>query len=273
MYSKEELFQKLSTLKFDFEKPSSQNIEKLDAEEIIKKIKMTQEKIITFEACIKNILVLDPTPSLIRGTTKHENRELLKDCSNLISFVAGMEEKEKINIEDKLAGYLKKLTFSEIQSVNFKFLGENKEFTQLYIEENGMKLHSDIISDGMLRFISIIVALMTQKSGGILAIEEIDNGIAPYQLKMLMDIVDEISAERQFYVVFTTHNHLLINYLGEEYMDFVFYVSKKDGKSNIKRIKDYPQYGKISSYGKLGDLVDNEEVINILNSQGDIDEA
>jgi|GEM_PF-3845856 len=273
MYSKEELFQKLSTLKFDFEKPSSQNIEKLDAEEIIKKIKMTQEKIITFEACIKNILVLDPTPSLIRGTTKHENRELLKDCSNLISFVAGMEEKEKINIEDKLAGYLKKLTFSEIQSVNFKFLGENKEFTQLYIEENGMKLHSDIISDGMLRFISIIVALMTQKSGGILAIEEIDNGIAPYQLKMLMDIVDEISAERQFDVVFTTHNHLLINYLGEEYMDFVFYVSKKDGKSNIKRIKDYPQYGKISSYGKLGDLVDNEEVINILNSQGDIDEA
>lgn len=222
---------------------------------------------------LKNIVVIDPTPSLIRGTAKHENRELLKDCSNLRSFVAGMEEQEKIKIENKLVDYLKKLTFSEIQSVKFKFTGENKESAQLYIEENGIKLHSDIISDGMLRFISIIVALMTQKTGGILAIEEIDNGIAPYQLKMLMDIVDEISAERQFDVVFTTHNHLLINYLGEEYMDFVFYVSKKDGKSNIKRIKDYPQYGKLSSYGKLGDLVDNEEVINILNAQGDVDEA
>lgn len=225
------------------------------------------------KSSLSSITVLDPIPSLIRGTTKHENRELLKDCSNLISFVASMEEKEKTNIENKLVEYLKKLTFSEIQSVSFKFLGENKEFAQLYIEENGIKLHSDIISDGMLRFISIIVALMTQKTGGILAMEEIDNGIAPNQLKMLIDIVDEISAERQFDVVFTTHNHLLINYLGEEYMDFVFYVSKKDGKSNIKRIKDYPQYGKLSSYGKLGDLVDNEEVINILNAQGDVDEA
>lgn len=222
---------------------------------------------------LSNINVIDPTPSLIRGTTKHENKELLKDCSNLISFVAGIEEKEKQNIESKLLEYLRKLTFSDIQSVNFKFLGENKEFAQLYVEENGIKLHSDIISDGMLRFIAIIVALMTQKSDGILAIEEIDNGIAPYQLKMLMNIIDEISFEKKFDVVFTTHNHLLMNYLGDEYMDFVFYVSKKNGKSSIKRIKDYPSYGKISSYGKLGDLIDNEEILNLLNAQGDIDEA
>lgn len=272
-YPKEEFlqgFDLLNTVKFN-----KGNSEKYSPqiEKIVNVVKEMNKKVIKLEEYLKNITVLDPTPSLIRGTTKHENRELLKDCSNLISFVAGMKEQEKINIENKLVEYLKKLTFSEIQSVSFKFLGENKEFAQLYIEENRIKLHSDIISDGMLRFISIIVALMTQKTGGILAIEEIDNGIAPYQLKMLMDIVDEISAERQFDVVFTTHNHLLINYLGEEYMDFVFYVSKKDGKSNIKRIKDYPQYGKLSSYGKLGDLVDNEEVINILNTQGDVDEA
>lgn len=256
----------------NFSKVNSENYSP-NVEKILHAMNELNKKTKKIEENIKNINVFDPTPSLIRGTTKHENKELLKDCSNLISFVAGMEEKEKTTIEKMLVEYLKKLTFSEIKSVSFKFLGENKEFAQLYIEENGIKLHSDIISDGMLRFISIIVALMTQKSGGILAIEEIDNGIAPYQLKMLMDIVDEISEKRQFDVVFTTHNHLLINYLGEEYMDFVFYVSKKDGKSSIKRIKDYPQYGKMSSYGKLGDLVDNEEIINILNTQGDIDEA
>ena len=90
---------------------------------------------------------------------------------------------------------------------------------------------------------------------------------------MLMNIIDEVSFENKFDVVFTTHNHLLMNYIGEEYMDFVYYVSKKDGKSSIKRIKDYKSYGKISSYGRLGDLVDNVDIINMLNDEGESDEA
>ena len=235
--------------------------------------KVVEEYKNKIENYLKNINVLDPIPSLIRGTTKNESKELQKDCSNLISFVANLEEEKKKMIEEKLVEYLKRLTFSDVEEVSFKFLGENKEFSQLYIVENGIKLHSDIVSDGMLRFVAIIVALMTQKSGGILAIEEIDNGIAPYQLKMLMNIIDEVSFENKFDVVFTTHNHLLMNYIGEEYMDFVYYVSKKKSKSSIKRIKDYKSYGKISSHGRLGDLVDNVDIINMLNDEGESDEA
>lgn len=246
---------------------------KLQIAEVENREKEIEEYNMKLEEYIKNIIVLDPMPSLIRGTTKNESKELQKDCSNLISFVANLEEEKKEEIEEKLVGYLKKLTFSDVEKVSFKFLGENNEFAQLYIYENERRLHSDIVSDGMLRFVAIIVALMTQKSGGILAIEEIDNGIAPYQLKMLMNIIDEVSFENKFDVVFTTHNHLLMNYIGEEYMDFVYYVSKKDGKSSIKRIKDYKSYGKISSYGRLGDLVDNVDIINMLNDEGESDEA
>lgn len=216
---------------------------------------------------LKQITILDPIPREIRGESKlTTDVQLIKDCSNLISYVINSKIK---GLEENLLKYLKILLGENIQKIEFKILGKNKEFCQLYIHEKiGNKietLHSDIVSDGTLRFISIIVALLSQKKGSILAIEEFDNGIAPSKVKILLDIIDEISLEREIDVLITTHNTSLINYISKKLFDFIFYVYKNDsGYSNIKRIKDIERVAKMLSYGEIGELMEENKIIEFI---------
>lgn len=216
---------------------------------------------------LKQITILDPIPREIRGESKlTTDVQLTKDCSNLISYVINSKIK---GLEENLLKHLKTLLGENIQKIEFKILGKNKEFCQLYIHEIiGDKievLHSDIVSDGTLRFISIIVALLSQKKGSILAIEEFDNGIAPSKVKVLLDIIDEISLEREIDVLITTHNTSLINYISKKLFDFIFYVYKNNsGYSNIKRIKDIERVAKMMSYGDIGELMEENKIIEFI---------
>lgn len=76
---------------------------------------------------IKHITILDPIPREIRGEAKVSQEDFLrKDCSNLISFT--LNHVSKIELEEKLLKYLKKLLGETIQKIEFMALGENQEF-------------------------------------------------------------------------------------------------------------------------------------------------
>ncbi|MGL6130879.1 MAG: AAA family ATPase [Fusobacteriaceae bacterium] len=234
-----------------------------------KEYELEREKELAREKELKELIssmtIIDPIPREIRGKTKSTlDRELNKDCSNIIPYILNV--KNKSQIEEKLLKYLQKLVETEIVKIEFKSLGDNSEYAQLYIEErtpNGdlQKLHSDIISDGTLRFISIIGALLTQKSKTILAIEEVDNGIAPAKTKLLLDIIDEISLEREVDVVVTTHNTSLMNYMSKNLFEYIFFAyRKKDGFTDIVRLRDIPGLPKLMSYGEVGELMEEDRV-------------
>lgn len=220
---------------------------------------------------IKDIIILDPIPREVRGKTRVSKEEFIrKDCSNLISFILYLDPKIKNKLEVSLLKYLKKLLGENIQKIEFVTLGENQEFCQLYIHENIggaiQKIHSDIISDGTLRYISIITALLVQPKETILAIEEFDNGIAPSKTKMLLDIIDELSLKNNFDVVVTTHNTNLMNYMSNKLFEFVFFTYRdNDGYSHIKRIRDIKRISKMMSYGEIGDLMENNSIIDFIN--------
>ncbi|MGL4672148.1 AAA family ATPase [Cetobacterium sp.] len=244
-----------------------------------KEYELEREKELAREKELKELIssmtIIDPIPREIRGKTKSTlDRELNKDCSNIIPYILNV--KNKSQIEEKLLKYLQKLVETEIVKIEFKSLGDNSEYAQLYIEErtpNGdlQKLHSDIISDGTLRFISIIGALLTQKSKTILAIEEVDNGIAPAKTKLLLDIIDEISLEREVDVVVTTHNTSLMNYMSKNLFEYIFFAyRKKDGFTDIVRLRDIPGLPKLMSYGEVGELME-EDIIKEFIQKGEKD--
>lgn len=218
---------------------------------------------------IKHITILDPIPREIRGEAKVSQEDFLrKDCSNLISFT--LNHISKIELEEKLLKYLKKLLGETIQKIEFVALGENQEFCQLYIHENIngtiQKIHSDIISDGTLRYISIIIALLVQPEETILTIEEFDNGIAPSKTKMLLDIIDELSLKNNFDVVVTTHNTNLMNYISKNLFEFIFFTYRDSfGYSHIQRVRDIQRISKLMSYGEIGDLMENNSITEFIN--------
>ena len=217
---------------------------------------------------LSKIIVIDPIPRLIRGQSSSKENYLKKDCSNLISYVTRHNKKDEL--EKQLLKYLKKLTEINIKKIEFKTLGENNEYSQLYITEIIHKketiLHSDIISDGTLRFIAVISALFLQEPETILAIEEIDNGIAPSKTKLLFDIIDQLSLENKVDVILTTHNTALMNYISKELFEFVYFAHrKKNGSSTIERLRDFPRISKLMSFGEIGELMENDRILNFAN--------
>ncbi len=267
--------------KIKLEAIKEQKIVKKGKEARINKIavKLFEEALGTFlEETIKKeelskITILDPIPREIRENIKDTyNNFIEKDCSNLINYISNLPNEERKKIEKELLKYIKQLLDHDIEALSFSKIGEMEESSQLYLEENvngkTVKLHSDIISDGTLRFIAIIGVLLLQPSGSILAIEEVDNGIAPSKTKLLLDIINDISYEREIDVILTTHNTALMNYLSKELFDYIFFVYRdKKGNSQIQRIADIPRIAKLMSFGEIGKLMETNKILEYIQGE------
>lgn len=267
--------------KIKLEAIKEQKIVKKGKEARINKIavKLFEEALGTFlEETIKKeelskITILDPIPREIRENIKDTyNNFIEKDCSNLINYISNLPNEERKKIEKELLKYIKQLLDHDIEALSFSKIGEMEESSQLYLEENvngkTVKLHSDIISDGTLRFIAIIGVLLLQPSGSILAIEEVDNGIAPSKTKLLLDIINDISYERKIDVILTTHNTALMNYLSKELFDYIFFVYRdKKGNSQIQRIADIPRTAKLMSFGEIGKLMETNKILEYIQGE------
>jgi AAA15 family ATPase/GTPase len=67
------------------------------------------------------------------------------------------------------------------------------------------------MSDGTLRFIAILIALMTRPEKSLLIVEEIDNGLHPSRSGLLIKVLRELGEKRKIDLLVTTHNPALLD--------------------------------------------------------------
>ena len=132
----------------------------------------------------------------------------------------------------------------------------------LYCEEewvNGEKIEIDArsMSDGTLRFIAIVVALLTGKAGSLLVIEEVDNGLHPSRAEELVNVLKTLGEKAQTDIICTTHNPVLIDALGNEMIPFISYVTRSDetGCSIVNLLEDKKNLAKLMASGSVGDMM------------------
>lgn len=95
------------------------------------------------------------------------------------------------------------------------------------------------MSDGTLRFIAIVVALLTVAPYSLLLIEEVDNGLHPSRAKELVDMLKDLSRQRQVDVLCTTHNPVLLDELGNKMIPFISYVTRDEhGDSHVNLLEE-----------------------------------
>lgn len=70
------------------------------------------------------------------------------------------------------------------------------------------------MSDGTLRFLSIMVAMLTNETNQLIVVEEVDNSLHPSRAKILIDMLKELGHERNLGVLITTHNPALLDAAG-----------------------------------------------------------
>lgn len=110
-------------------------------------------------------------------------------------------------------------------------------------------------SDGTLRFLAMAAALLSPDSGRIYFFEELDNGIHPTRLHLLLDLIQRAS-KLGVQVIGTTHNPALLAFLDEEARNnaLLVYRSEAGGPSKLRRIADLPGVSEALAIRDLGRL-------------------
>jgi predicted ATPase len=209
---------------------------------------------------LRDVFVLDPIPSHMRGYSPLAER-LESDARNIAGVVAVLS-REQSSIESTLTKYVSKLPERDIKRVYAETVGKFQADAMLYCEEywidKGASTTVDArgMSDGTLRFLAILTALLTRPSGSLLVIEEVDNGLHPSRAHLLLDMLKEVGMERKVDVLVTTHNPSLLDAMGTGMIPFIT-VAHRDsntGNSMLTLLEDISQMPKLLAQGTVGKL-------------------
>ncbi len=218
---------------------------------------------------LKQIFIFDPIPSHIRGYAPLSEK-LNTDGSNIAGVLAALEPSRKEEVEATLTGYFKSLPESDIKRVWVETIGKFNSDAMLYCEEGWGEAASHEIdargmSDGSLRYLAIVTALLTREKGSLLVIEEVDNGLHPSRAHLLIDMLRTLGKERGIDVIVTTHNPALLDAAGIRMLPFITVAHRDDktGVSQLVQLEDIEQLPKLMAGGSLGKL----------NTEGQIEAA
>lgn len=149
-------------------------------------------------------------------TIGHSGNNLAAALYRLYNQDAYIMEQVVMKLSSFLPGYT---------SLEVKDDKANKQFVFCLKNNEGKTFSSRVLSEGTLRLLVLCVLLYDEKFQGVLCFEEPENGIHPYRIKAMVNLLrllstdfeDEDDLLRQ--VIVNTHSPVLLRKLKEEYND------------------------------------------------------
>jgi predicted ATPase len=107
--------------------------------------------------------------------------------------------------------------------------------TLLIKEKNTKKpFGKSLISDGTYNILCLLTAVYQSDEPQFLCIEEPENGLSPYAIELLVELMRNKCKEKGHYIWLNTHSPTLVRQLQA---DELILVDKKDGATQIKQLK------------------------------------
>ena len=172
-----------------------------------------------------------------------------------------------------LLSWFEELTPMDVAGFEFPRDPSGRVHLQI-LERNGRKVSAYSASDGTLRFLGILAALLNDDAGGIYFFEEIDNGIHPNRLWLLLDLIERQTAKGKVQVITTTHNPALLDWIRDETFEHTSVVYRDEywSDSVIRPIADLYHLRELRKSQGLGRLFTGGWLENAMKaSEGDYD--
>ncbi|MCY2988765.1 MAG: ATP-binding protein [Planctomycetota bacterium] len=207
---------------------------------------------------LRQVVFLDPRPSVMRDYSHANGNEITEDGSNLSSVL------DRICGEDphgktRLLEFIRPLPEQDITDITFIRTERNDVMVRLVESFGGQPrpIDAPLLSDGTLRVLAVAAALLSTPRGAFVVIEEIDNGVHPSRAESLVKQIRTIATARQLQVLVTTHNPALLDALPNDALADVLccYRDPQVGDSRIIRLGDVERYPELVAQGSLGELV------------------
>ena len=157
--------------------------------------------------------------------------------------------------KEALTSWLRELTPMDV--VDFEFPRDpNGRIHVRLIERDGRRISASSASDGTLRFLGILAALLNPEPSIVYFIEEIDNGIHPSRLHLLIEMIERQTAKNNIQVVATTHSPEVLNLINDTTFENTSVVYRDEDSSDaiIRPIAEIPKARELRKSQGLGKL-------------------
>lgn len=153
---------------------------------------------------------------------------------------------EDIQQKKALTEWIQELTPMDV--IDFEFIPDQTgRILVNFIESNGRRTSAYSASDGTLRFLGMLAALLGPEPARIYFIEELENGLHPARLHLLLQLIEQQTAAGKTQVIATTHSPQLLSFLSPETREYASLVYRLSDTSEgrIVRILDIPEVAEI----------------------------
>ena len=226
----------------------------------------------TFEACfaltrfLGNIRFMELSPERMRDSSIPGIQGLGDSGQNLptvLEAICAEPARKKV-----LMSWLQELIPSDIVDFEFPHDPSGRVHLQI-VEANGRRVSAYSASDGTLRFLAMLAVLLGNSPTGIYFFEEIDTGIHPNRLWLLVDLIERQTAKGGIQVITTTHSPDMLNFINDETFRHTSVVSRLedtndavirplDSLHNVKKLQKSQGLGRLHSSGWMEDILNLE---------------
>ena len=155
-----------------------------------------------------------------------------------------------------LSEWVRELTPMDIEDFEFP-RDPTTGLVQLAIRErSGRTVSAYSASDGTLRFLAMLAALLDKDPARLYVFEEIDNGIHPSRLHLLVDLIERQTTKGAVQVITTTHSPGLLSIVNDDTFHNMSVVCRLEDTDDaiIRPISKLPDAGKLRETQGLGRL-------------------
>ena len=180
-----------------------------------------------------------------------------ENLPTVLEKICTIPERQKI-----LADWIDELTPMDVEG--FEFPRDPSGRVHLTIcEKNGRKVSAYSASDGTLRFLAVLAALLSDtptemETRGLDFFEEIDTGIHPARQWLLLELIEKQAAKRGIQVVATTHAPDFLTFINDSTFEYLSVVGRLEDSQDaiIRPVAELPNAKKLrTSKGGLGRLL------------------
>jgi predicted ATPase len=219
-------------------------------------------------SALRSVFVLDPVPHLMRQYIPRRDVLLRRNADNLSAAIASLIEVP--DTKDLLRRALMQLNEQQIDDITMASSQLDDVMLTLSERLNAHRypVPARLMSDGSLRFLAILVALLQAPNTDTLpvhlasedavgqttlVIEELENGLHASQAGTLIGLIRDQVTTRRVRALATAHSPALLDALtGDEHRNVIVCQRDDEGRSILNRLVDLPGYLNVVAGGGLG---------------------
>lgn len=199
---------------------------------------------------LESVRFIDLSPEAMRKPSLPGQITLSDQGENLSSVLQSICQNPRL--KSILSSWIDELTPMDV--VDFDFVPDPQGKILVYlVEKGGRRTSAYSASDGTLRFLGILAALLGPKPSRFYFLEEIDNGIHPARLYLLMNLLETQTGEGRVQVFTTTHSPQLLRLIRGENLESASVTYRVEGVDEA-RIKSLPQVPHLMEVIKEADI-------------------